>query len=363
MSWYSLSVHGKLRWDSQSYISGIFTGQIIAGIAYHRLVENNCLHKRIRSTVSSCVSSFVAPKLAPTSREITATILEHAMQKQKLKYVASRVFEHMWQFTVKDFFNYSKNGFCSFAESVRGYWSRTDDAKGEKVKEVAPTEPKAGKLVKMFGWIKANYKSKEAEIIFNLIKGGRFFDAAQAMTIFSLRPVCENAVHASMTALVKTSTDKAYDFAIKKSFSIVAMPLLYFIGIKVLEFGAQVYTGDDNALDSLNASAEYIPSTSTVLTATAAAHALDVASAVWSAIKMPRERKDVDKEEIKILALKLAKEPIARKLKENSMLCFYGIANDSERVDAIVKTLINEIIDFYWEDLHKTKVLGLPLVS
>jgi hypothetical protein len=71
----------------------------------------------------------------------------------------------------------------------------------------------------------------------------------------------------------------------------------------------------------------------------------------------------MDKEEVKNLAFKFAKKSMSKKISENKMLSYIGVNKTQEDVDKLVNLLVTETIDFYWNDFHETKILGLPLVS
>lgn len=360
MSWFRLSLQGKDCLSLHQQISSICTGSAISTYAFETLLKHNPVNMRIRKAVVEQLSRVIAPQLMPISKEATEKILLISLQKEKLVYLTYKLKDKFMESPRENLMAITKQSAHMLASSARNTVGMIPNpfVKSEKSgsESLLPSSQSKEEAITFYAFV----RPEDAKNIVGLIKQQKFSEAVHQMILSSLRPVCEKAVQQSILSLTKAGSEQAYDYTLKKMLSIVLVPAIYSIGLKAFEWAVEESDGTSyfHGLDL-----DAVPRPSTILAVSAVGNALQMGRAIWKESRKEHDRYDLDKEEVKKLALKHAKKPVLQKLQENKVLLFTGVLQKPENVELIVETLINETIELYWNDLHQTKVLGLPLVS
>lgn len=369
MSWFSVVQHGKSLWDQHAFAKSIFTGNIVSDFIFQKGIKNNCVHRVIRDAVSEVFATIAAPKLFPYSKKIATTVLKHSLNREKVLHLGGRLKQNLTpHLTPQGFIKAGKTSFDVLKNFTGNYLRNNPFGPIEVL--IAAHQPSniASKVTALIKFVYQYYPSDEAkEIAKNLIKFEVSLATHRAM-VSTLRPICEQAVRAGMVSATKAVGSGVYDFSVKKIVSLTAMPLIYNGILTALEWSGKHYVNSIIASDlsTLAVSAQETVSPNALLWGLATVNALDMVYIFWNALrsssKQPQEE-DIDKEEVRSLALKYAQAPIAKKLQENAFFITAGISQDQGQIDTIATMLINETIELYWKDLKSQKALGLPLLS
>lgn len=332
MSWFSLSVQGKGVVDQYSSVTSYFTGNFISNFIYEKAIKNNPLNILVRETAINQLASVAAPQLEPVTKKISNKILKTTFNEEKVLYAFTKLKEKFYASPTAFFTNTSKFTF---------YLSK------ELAKKMAN---------KMVGSPQGQPQgtAQSSLVMPQKLSRQEFLDAFQATIVQSLTPMCEEAVQKALVGATKATGEKVYDFTVKKTCSITVMPMVY--GAAYMAFEV---LGNHYQISVLN----YLPKVSTILGSSILCHAAQMASVIWEGVNKPVDKVDLDKKEIKNMALKFAQEKLSQKIGENKMLSSLGMNETAEDIDQLLNLMVTEAVDFYWNDLHETKVFGLPLVS
>ncbi len=365
MSWFSVTQHGKSLWDQHALAKSIFTGSFVGDFIFRKGIKDNCINKAIKETASEVFALIVTPKFFPYSKEIATTVLTNTLKKEKLFHVGERLKQNI---TTQNVISAGKTSFYALKNMTGNYLYKNPTALIEVfIHQPSTAARKITDLIKFTYENYQNYTTEEAKELTGYLKQFEISQAAHKAMVLNLTPHCERAVKASMMSATKALGNTAYDFTIKKIVSLVTIPLIYKAVLMTAECSAGYF--DNNLakdLGALTTSAQNIVTPNTLLWGLAAINTLDMMYIFWNAKQSaakPSLIEDIDKEEVKQLAFRHLKAPIAKKLQENAFINSAGISDDHAQIDIIASTLIKETVDLYWKDLKSQKVLGLPLVS
>lgn len=360
MSWFSVSQHGKSLWDQHTFAKGILTGSFIGEYIYKNAVSENCINKRIKATVSEIFGVIVAPHFFPYSKEIATNILTHSLTKQKLVHVSDRL---MQNFTTQNILTAGKTGVYA---AMNIAYTNPIAIVDLLVPQPSSTARKMTNLVKFVQENHKKYSPEETKEIVDNLKKFEVGLATHKVLVCNLRPACEKAVKEGMISASKTLGKSAYDLSVKKIISVVTLPLIYKAALMALELSTGVLDGSMmlQEIHTIISATQQVVSPNTLLWTLAAINVSELMCIYFSAKYAPSNTlysKDIDKEELKKLAIVQLQGPVSKKLQENEILTLAGITEDKDQADAIANTLINETIDLYWADLKAKKVLDLPI--
>jgi hypothetical protein len=335
MSWFGLGIQGKSVVDQYSSITGYFTGNVISNYIYDKLIKDNSLNLFVRQQAVNSLAFVASPQLQPTSKKISKTILENTCTQEKLKYA------------VKEF----KKRFLSApmeytSKMTKLAWYVATRSNGTENGQ-SPVGP-------------ANNGTSRLELFWSFrqqIREGEFSTAVQTAIINSLTPICEEAVQKALVAGTKAAGGKTYDFSVKKACSITVMPLVYTTACMALEALGDYYQVP------IAGYMNHLPSSSTILKGSILVHAAQMAGTIWQEMSKPVETAHMDKEDVKNMVFDIVKTSMREKIKNNEMLSCMDLNKTEEDIDHLLKSMISEAVNFYWNDLNQTKVLGLPLVT
>lgn len=373
MSWFNLAIQGKSAWDSHSFVKDIATGGIVGRAVMHRILKPSSMYQNLRNNFASFFAGCFVTKLTPVSRRISGQILEKCLEnynqtpseneRSKLSQLPIMLYDRIQKTTKDEVLSVSWNVATFAAKSTLNYYLSNTEACVEitEKKEEAPGNPTFS-CEALLDYVTKNYEYSDALELIPHIWNKQYEALSRKIIILALRPVCANAVQTSITALMKTIVAASFDFSIKKIISMTAVPILYGLAMTTFEYVAKTFAGNIVA-DDLGFTADHLPSTSTILWASTAYQAAHVGYAFWKSSCTIPSRNDLDKEKVKAVAFDLAKEPVKRRIQENQFFKMLKMKPDDQMVENIVKALIHESIDFYWDELHSMQYLGLPLVS
>lgn len=332
MSLFSIGVRGSELVDQHSTFMGICTGSIISKYIFEKAIKPNSLNKILRDTAVSHFSSLTESQWEPAAKKISQKILEVSINDEKLHYVSGKLKEQFLSSPTEHFINLSK---------IAAYAAKK----------------MAKKALKSNGSSENSMDSEKRKAVLEKVICGKLTEAIQDVVLHSLTPICEKAVEKALIAATKAVGEKAYDFTVNKACSIVVLPLIYGVARTTLEAVGNYFQ------IPLAASLNYLPNTYTILGISALGNTVQMGGVLWNEFRKPSDKTDMDKEEVRNLAFKFAKKNMSKKISANKMLSYIGANKTQEDVDKLVDLLVNETIDFYWNDFHETKILGLPLVS
>jgi hypothetical protein len=347
MSWFSLSVHGNNAWNTHGSIGRLISGEFIADSVYHHTLRSNSVNLRMRSALTNFFSAWALPKVSPASRIIAQKVVAKTLTPEKLNFLKQRLFEQYSSSSSMDLARFGKNVIkFSFRNVTSRFFCNKSNNETEKINSSSMSEED-----------KQIYSDKALQYL----RKGNFTDAVLVFAELMLLPICEKAVLKTIEGVAKAAAEKSYDLTVKKTCSLVVMPLMYSIFLMAMEAGMNTLNYDYQT--SMPDYEKYFPKPVTILSITAMANAIHLGKCIWEESKNHKGTVDFDKEEVKKLAFEKAKTSLAQKLKENEFLTTLEMNHTEENIDNLVKIFVSEMVGFYWKDLHETKVLGLPLVA
>lgn len=333
MSWFSLGVNGKEVIDQYASVTGYFTGGFISNYICNNMVKTNALNLLIRETATNQIASIASPRLEMATKEISKKILEATFNEKKLIYIT---------YKLKDQFLSSPKGYMVNMTKFALYLAKELRRKKQNTSNQTGLNPIDLQL---------------AVAIFKKTMKGEITEAMQSGVLHSLTPMCEEAVQKALVAATKSASEKVYDFAVRKACSIVVLPFVYGVARTALQALGSYYQIEASSVIN------YLPNTSTILGVSIAGHGIQMARIIWKEINKSSDKEDLDKDEVKKIATQFAKEKMSKKVSENKLLSYLGVNKAQEDIEKLIESMVSEALDFYWRDLHETKVLGLPLVA
>lgn len=337
MSWFNLGVEGKKVFDQHHSFASLITGNYVSKILYKNFIKDLPLNIKLRDLAKEQLSPTVISQFMPSSADAAEEILKVSLKKEKFYYLSSRLKHHFRQDPKRHLIFIARR-----SVNLIGFVGR-----------------KIVKSIKKRGCGKQKGDSATTPVSHEIkkhLKKGEVSDAIHQMVLMNLRPICEETVQKTIDSMANKSIERVYDFSVKKALSIVVVPAVYSLALAVSETVCSA-----NLLPCADFS--YLPQATTLLALSAAGNALQMAGVLWNEITKESDTIDADKERAKELAIKLTRESVSKKIRENELLSAIEANKTSEDVDALVSLLVFEMVDFYWKDLHHKKILGLPLVS
>lgn len=345
MSWFSVGMHGKNAWQFHGSMGRIISGEFISDFVYRHAIHHNPINSYVRSVSTNYFRNLALPKVLPASKDIAQRVITRTLTPEKMIFVKQRLLEKYTQSSIKQLAlvgkEVAKLGFRNLTSRFFGANLNGGVKKGEDL-QLVPFEHDS-----------QAYNAKAIKFL----KRGSFSDATLIFAESMLLPVCDQAVQKALAGMTKAAVESAYDLTLKKTCSLVVMPLMYSVFFLAME------TLNTNYEMPIIEHQEYLPTPFTILSLVTAANALHLGKCIWDESKKHQGTVDLDKEEVKKLAFEKARKEMSQKLKENNLLTSLEMNKTQEDVDNLVKVFISELVDFYWKDLHETKVLGLSLVA
>jgi hypothetical protein len=342
MSWFNLGIEGKKYFDQHRSFTSIITGNYLSKILYKNFIKDHPLNTQLRDLAREQLSPVVVSQLMPLSTDAADEILKISVKKEKFRYLSSRLKHHF----MKD-----PKRHLLFIVRRSAHFMRF--AGGKVVKSIKNRGD--ANVISNSGIALVNAPGNH--VVKKHLKKGEISDAVHQVVLERLRPICEEAVQKGINSMADRSVAKAYDFSIKKTLSIVVVPFVYSLALAVSETVCR--TGSLPCADF----SSYLPHPATLLALSAAGNAMQMAGVLWEEITKETDEIDADKEKAKELTIKLTRESVSKKIRENKFLSAIEANTTSEEVEALASLLISEMVDFYWKDLQNKKILGLPLVS
>lgn len=340
LSWFYIAAESKGALDNYTLFNNILLGGYIKQAAYNK-VTSISPYQSARTAFATAFAAKVTPHLVPYSRDIALNIIERSLKKEKLLYVKQSLVKHIKTLSTRQLLDLGKGAMHTLFQAT---YNRITQ-RGNNNETSPSNEQNPGAT-----------EGKYAGVI-PLIRERRYGRAVKTILISNLLPGCEKAIQASIVSAVNASGAQVFDTGIKL-FASFLFPVAYSIGLNSICLVALRYFKAERIVKVVG----YLSSDYSILWISLAIQIGKIGYDLWYLYKEKQNHPNSsDKLRVKYHVTKLAKEPITKALNENAFLQSTGLLKERGVADQIAETLINEIVEFYWPDLTRKKILGLPL--
>lgn len=342
MSWFSLIRAEKSVLDSQEFFQAALTGEFIGEYAVEGIFKKKPAYLRIREAVALFFSDRLSAPLDPLCAKVSQRLLERIVQGKKFPQLFPELFSR----------------FHNISPQVHANQIFTPPIENKKL-------PSISNLQWLVHHVFDDFLKKEKEALnhwFKVLndKEKEIESLVRKAIISSLMPASKKAVKAGFHTLIKAGTGNMFDSAWKTGISIAGAGVLYKLALAV--FNLTEHASKDSLLHrSFSWLNTHLPSASKALWILTAVHAASMVRIFWKTRHLKIKNTDLNKDQVKAVAVKVAKSPIINALKGTEI--YKSLALNEEKIDAFVTLLIHETIDHYWTELHEIRYLNLPLVT
>lgn len=347
MSWFSLIQAEQSVLDSQQFFKNLLTGEFFGEYAVEKILKKKQSYQKVRSAVSNFFSCKLCKPLDSISTEVTQKLLERVVMGEKLPELFPELFDRFHGIAHA----------IQFKESIQSLTSSQDS---EEEKDTSNMHQLVHHIFDQFlasdalaykQWIEAMESGDDALKIF-----------VKKAVFASLFPVCKKTIHSSFQILIKSGIENAVDNAFKTGISIITITSIYSLTKDL--FDCTTNLCDDTPLNhTFEFMQSHMPSGTKTLWALTAIHIAEMVKVFWKARRLKLVNTDLNKDQVKALVNNMTKEPIKNALHETEIFKALNMTFKTEKIDAFVRILIDETIDYYWEDIHKIRFLNMPLVT
>lgn len=341
MSWFNLGIEGKKYFDQHRSFTSIVTGNYVSKVLYKNFIKDCPLNIQLREIAKKQLSPLVVSHFMPSCAETVDGIIKVSVKKEKFHYLSSRLKHHFIRDPKRHLLFIARQ-----SATLIGY-------AGRKIVKLVKHQDTANLPNSV---VPAIENVRVRKTVKSHLRKGEVSEVVHQMVLKKLRPICQEAVEKTINSMAEKGIAKAYDFSMNKTLSIVVLPFVYSLALAV----SGAVCSSSLPCAGFN---DYLPHPGTLLALSAAGNAMQMGCVLWNKITRESDCIDADKERVKELAIKLTRESVSQKIKENKFLSAIQANNTSEGVDALASLLVSEMVDFYWNDLHEKKIFGVPLVS
>lgn len=346
MSWFRLILAEKPILESSVFSFNFRNRASIYETLKNKMLMQNSYYLRIKAAAAEFFREHSMRRIAPLNHDMLYQALKKALKHEKFNALVPELYSHYKERTAQK--DHKHHHHHDDILILREYFKQSPERSNPDLHSIANMLfdhfllDDTLKMTRSFG------KDLDDKLFLAIIK----------MSLHkNLLPACEKAMHTSIQALWQTSFSEIFDYTTHKVLAIAIIPAVYHLAIDLFSkmHASELFPGLQRpfkiALDNL-------PHSTTIFAVITSAHLTKMAHVFWKIKRNKHPHPNIDKQQVKDLACRLAKDPIRHALSAHDTTT---PIKDS-KLDELINLLITEIVDFYWKDLQQIKLLDLPLV-
>ena len=354
MSLFKICLHAGGLWDSHHLIKGAVTGSIFGRLIVKHGFKEWPAYQAFKGAMAESALNWTTPHFDLVRSDLSKKVLEQVLDKKYIAKLSSLLRKKITEKSAGELYAIASTGLGVIRKAAGDYFF------GSKEKAAIENSSSVG-MKDLISSLYNNFSTQKAYELTKLLFKREFAEFTQVILTATLQPVSEKMVQAFLSSLTKSATSAGIDFALQSSISLAVQTVVYKPLVSSLFHAiASQFHSASNCVDAYRYSSI---SMHTFLMGSAVMHVSLIGWSVLQASYSVQPESGMDKKELHALILKYGSKPIEEKLRANPLFKYLEDSVDQSTIDSFIFNFTEAALDFYWEDLKKKEILGLPLVA